>query len=77
MKKKVDSDAFSNEVAALRAMIGNIEPDEAHTRIEIQQTQSNANALNSQELKNIKDAIDRIPQLDELLQKILKYTMLC
>ena len=38
LKNKVDSDDFSNEVAALRAMIGNIEPDDNATKVDVSQT---------------------------------------
>ena len=35
LKKKVDNETFNNEVAALREMIGNSEPDDSATKIDV------------------------------------------
>lgn len=63
LKKKVDTDVFDNEIAALRAMIGNLEPDEKPSQIDVSSNiqANNANQLNSQETKKIKDLLERFP----------------
>ena len=49
LKKKVDTNVFENEIAALRAMIGNLEADDKPSQIDVSQTlpANNANQLNS------------------------------
>jgi len=62
MKTKLDCDVFDNEVALLRAMIGNLEGDD-HKKVKVQvaPVSSAGTNLSSKEINTLKDMIERMP----------------
>jgi len=61
MKNKLDNDVFDNEVASLRAMIGNLEGDD-HKKVKVIAPVASAGSnLTSKEISTLRDMIERMP----------------
>lgn len=76
MTNKLDCDTFDNEVASLREMIGNIEPDDAKPIIVgapiLPKPVQNVNQFTTKDVNRIKEMLDKFPSIEELLNKLLK-----
>lgn len=70
---KLDCDVFDNEIAALRAMIGNMDDKQPTS---IQTTAPVARpagpSLSTKDLNRIKEILEKFPSIEETQQKILK-----
>lgn len=67
LKEKVDCDAFDEEIALLKQMIGNMVPGEAKAA-----PAPTGPSISSKELNHIREMIAKIPGIEESLAKILK-----
>lgn len=63
MMNKLDTDIFDNEIAALRAMIGNLEEDGQKSKIKITAPvpSPSSNSLSSKDLILIKQIMEKFP----------------
>jgi chromosome segregation ATPase len=71
---KVDCDTFDNEIAALRAMIGNMD-DGKGSQIQLSQAPPPRPAgpqLSTKDLNKIKEILEKFPGMEETQAKILK-----
>ena len=67
MEEKVDKQDFLNEIAALRAMIGEIDKeDKKKPKIQTVITPTQA-AFNSKEVSKIKEMMERMPAIEDML----------
>jgi hypothetical protein len=73
---KVDCDMFDNEVASLREMIGNMEPDESNIikidKPNLPKPIQTVAQFSTKDVNRIKDLLERFPSIEELLNKLLK-----
>lgn len=76
IKDKVDCDMFDNEIAALREMIGNIEPDETKP-IQVTSAPSGPPKVtgpqfSTKDMNRIKELLEKFPGMEESIGKITK-----
>lgn len=71
---KVDQDVYDNEIAAIRSMIGNIDYDPKNSLIQSSGPVMVQSSLpfSTKEIADLKSMLERMPQLEDQLQKILK-----
>lgn len=75
IETKVDMDVFDNEIAALRAMIGNLESDGDNNKkiLKMPPTSPNpTNGLNSKDIAALKSILEKFPNIEDTMARILR-----
>mmetsp|Transcript_3242 Transcript_3242/g.2179 ORF Transcript_3242/g.2179 Transcript_3242/m.2179 type:complete len:119 (+) Transcript_3242:373-729(+) len=71
-QSKVDQDVFDNEIAMLRALIGNLEKDEQPQPVVVDLKPSQKKSLSDKEIENLRNLLERMPEIDAVIEKILR-----
>lgn len=73
IESKIDIEVYDNEIAELRAMIGNLEDDDkSKKKFASQAPKTSGSALNPKDLEAIRNILERFPQLEDTQQRVLR-----